>query len=381
MNRGDYSKIVFEPYFLFNDQREQEIEFLGDSSTKLATLGFSIEAEVGCVEMGFEFAHNLGRQDVKGWDRNVIKAVTREGSFDSINSQVIVVSATPPSTDVAGEKALYTSGNQEYINTAPRSQLQNDQIITPPSANPQLRNSNRRFRDSYVNTLSGYMTIWEMAFKCCDGLKVAVATGLATGDRNPNKDHNRVGDSSVDSNYRGFIGLQEQYAGNRVRSAFLMSGAGRIPRVVSFPADDLPDPFPDRNSRFTNLIYVGTGLCTKSGVWSINPNILSYWQEQPTRFFDRKMAPGREQFASPWLGIEFNLFVDACLDNSMKFFAVGSVFVPGMHYADIKGRGLTREQQKFLDRLDRTGIESGEQVPVLGTNAALSINTGLEYRF
>jgi hypothetical protein len=401
MNCDDNGKIVFEPYFLFNDQREQEIEFLGDSATKLATLGFSIEAEMGCIEMGFEFAHNLGRQDVKGWDRNVIKAATREGAFDAINSQVTVASVTPPSPDTAGEKALYRPENQQYVNDAVRSQAQNGQIITPESANPQLRNSARRFRDPYVNTLSGYMAVWDVTCKCCPGLKISAAAGLATGDRNPNKDLNRMGDSAIDSDYRGFIGLQEQYSGNRVRSAFLMSGAGRIPRVVSFPADDLPDPYPDKNSRFTNLMYVGVGLCAESGTWSINPNILSYWQEQPTRFFPRRIdgqpnipptsmplttrcflsMPPRAQLASPWLGMEFNLFVDACLDNSMKFFAVASVFVPGTHYADIKGRGLTRDQEKFLDAFDRTGIVSGEHVPVLGTDAALSINVGLEYRF
>jgi len=381
MEQGEAVKVIFEPYFLYNDQREQKVEFLGDASSKLGTLGFSIDAHLGCIEMGFEFAHNLGRQDVKGWDRNVIKSATREGSFIATNSQVVVVSS--PGPDVPATDALYRPENQQYVDSAVMSQSQNGQLITPSTALTQLRNSDRRFRDAYTNTYSGCMALWEMRLTCCDGFKMAMATGFATGDRNPNRDFNHPHDSTVDSDYGGFIGIQELYTGNFVRSDFVMGGSGKIPRIFSFPTNNVSSPYPDKTSRFTNLIYVGIGSCMDSGSWSINPNVLSYWQQVPSRIFDRSLDSLHPiaRMASTWLGMEFNLFVDACFDNSMKFFAVGSVFVPGSHYADLKGHALNKDQQKFLDRFDRTGIDAGEQVPVLGTDAAVSINVGIEYRF
>ncbi len=66
-------------------------------------------------------------------------------------------------------------------------------------------------------------------------IKVAIAGGYASGDENPNKDLEDPNDSNVDGDFSGFIGLQEIYTGKRVRSGFLLSGAGRIPRVLSFP--------------------------------------------------------------------------------------------------------------------------------------------------
>lgn len=371
---GDNDDVVFEPYALFLDQREQRIEFLGDAETKLGTAGLAIDATVGALECGFEFAQNLGRQRVKGWDRNVTTVALRNGTLVEENTQVAAVATISP--DVAGSNALVTPATQGIINLSIRSQAQNGQII----GSTNLQNSDIRFRDAYVNTFDGYMAIWDMRYTFNSGLKIAATAGLATGDVNPNRDQNAFNDSQMDSVYSGFISIQEQYAGKRVQSAFLMSGAGRVPRIISFPSRRLNNAYPDKTSQFTNLMFTGIGVYADVGAWHLNSNIISYWQEKPARIFPVAVSPTDERLASTWLGIEYNLFADVCLDNAIKLYGVTSVFVPGSHYSDLQGIPLSSAQQKYMNALNSVA-NTAERVPLLGTNAAFTLNVGIEYKF
>lgn len=370
----DSDDVVFEPYALFLDQREQRIEFLGDAETKLGTVGISIDSTIGCLEMGFEFAQNLGRQRVKGWDRNIAVAALRNGAVVEQNTQVTAIATVSP--DTAGQKALVTPTNQAIIATSIRSQSQNGK----PIDSTNLQNSAIRFRDPYTNSFDGYMAIWDMMYTCCPGLKVAATAGVATGDVNPNRDLNMFGDSQMDSVYSGFISIQEQYAGKRVQSAFLMSGSGRVPRIISFPARNLDSAYPDKTSQFTNLLFTGVGVYADVGSWHLNSNMISYWQEKPARIFPQAVNAANERLASTWLGIEYNLFADICLDNSLKLYGVTSVFVPGSHYSDLQGIPLSKDQLKYLNAL-ASAASTAEKVPLLGTNAAFTLNVGMEYRF
>ncbi len=372
-NRSAAQDVVIEPYALFLDQREQRIEFLGDAETKLGTVGLSFDVSLGNLEWGFEFAQNLGRQRVKGWDRNTTVVALRDGSVIEENTQVAAIQTVNP--DIAGKNALVTSANQAIIMGSIQSQAQNGKQI----GSTNLKNSDTRFRDPYVNSFDGYMVIWDMLYTWCPGLKVAATAGLATGDVNPNRDFNGFGDSQMDSVYSGFISIQEQYAGKRVQSAFLMSGAGRIPRILSFPSRRLGDAYPDKTSQFTNLIFTGVGGYADVGAWHLNSNMISYWQEKPTRIYPVAVDPHNETLASTWLGIEFNLFADICLDNSIKLYGVTSVFVPGTHYSDLQGIALNKDQKKFFDAL-ASGKEA-TAVPFLGTDPAFTLNVGMEYKF
>lgn len=371
--QGDTCDVVLEPYALFVDQREQRIEFLDDASTKLGTLGIAFDTTYGNFEWGFEFAQNFGHQYVKGWDRNVIEIENRNGSLVEVNTQVKAIASIDP--DVAGERALVTSTNQPIVIESIRAQSQNGQQIDGSN----LQNSRIRFRDPYVNHFDGYMAVWDAMYTFCPELKMALTAGLATGDVNPNRDHLCRGDSQTETTYGGFVSVQEQYAGMRVQSAFVMSGAGRIPRVLSFPSRDVEDPFPDKISQLSNLIWAGAGVYAHVGSWNVNSNVISYWQEHPTRLFTEPQDRFSPRYASTWLGIEFNLFADVVLDNSMKFYGVTSAFVPGSHYSDIQGIPLTRPQKKFLDSVKNN--TPGERVPLLGTNAAFSLNVGFQYSF
>src|SRR5690606_5058198 len=65
-------RMTLEPYALYNNDPEQRIEFRGDATSKLGTLGLAGEFYGKRFEAGFDYAVNLGEQRVKGWDRNII---------------------------------------------------------------------------------------------------------------------------------------------------------------------------------------------------------------------------------------------------------------------------------------------------------------------
>ena len=66
-----------EPYALYNRDPEQRVEFFGDASSRLGTIGLAGEYLSSCWEFGFDYAVNLGRQKVKGWDRNQVELQNR----------------------------------------------------------------------------------------------------------------------------------------------------------------------------------------------------------------------------------------------------------------------------------------------------------------
>ncbi len=138
-----------------------------------------------------------------------------------------------------------------------------------------------------------------------------------------------------------------------------------------------------------------TWSCRK---WSFNPNILAYWQDKPTRFHDIKEPHARgtgtgiiigehhrgRHFANPFLGVEINSFLEAQIVEDLKFFAVGSLFIPGKYYQDIKGHALNKQQRTFLENIEKSKIEPiivNDRVPLMGDNPGLFINVGLEYKF
>jgi len=374
--------VIIEPYILYNNVPEQRVEFKGDASAQLGTIGLAGEFVSGPLEWGFDTSVNLGSQKVKGWDRNEItlNSDSATGNVTEVNSQVVT---EDPNVNPNAPKAPKTSANQAIINRSAQDQSQNGRRIV---AGVDLWNSLVRFRDPYRNAFKGAMFVADWAWNYCGGdVKLGGTIGIARGDENPNKDLNDVNDSNVDGDYKGFIGLQEIYSGKRVRSAFLLGGAGRIPRPLTTPANDTLDTIPETVSGFSNLIFVGGSLTFQPSAWdryvNIMPNILAYWQAHHTKKFDvmTKMTVP-DEFASRYLGLEMNIFADIELLKDFKFFVVSSVFVPGGHFRDIKGKPLNRAQQKILDRFDVTGIDT-DLLPLLGDDTAFTINLGLEARF
>ncbi|HBL98144.1 TPA: hypothetical protein DDZ86_00705 [Candidatus Dependentiae bacterium] len=399
-------KLTLEPYALFDDERDQRVEVPGDASTKLGTIGLASEFMVGDFEFGFDSAINVGKQYVKGLDRNHIEKQIRTGFTDhagivnnfngvyaEVNSNVTAVANNPDTGDLAGKKALFGTTNQALVDKniatavdfSKLGYLNGQVILKDDGTLSNLKNSDDRYRDPYVNKLQGVMFVCDAwyYFRQPD-VKMAATIGYASGDDSPNVDYDGVSDSDVDGTYDGFISLQELYSGKRVRSSFLLSGKGSFPRVLSFPLkSNVAGGVPLSVTRFTNLMFTGGALWFERewghSIWKINPNVLAFWQQHPARL---AVVDGREIFASRFLGTEANLYLEALVARGLTFFTVLGLFVPGSHFEDISGKPLSSAEQRYLDRRDRTGVGSTvEFAPTVGHDNAFFINAGFEYKF
>jgi hypothetical protein len=376
-------QLTLEPYALFNNDPEEFIEFYADASSKLGTLGLAGEFVGERLEFGFDTACNVGQQRVKGWDRNQAVIKNNNGNVVIVNSHV---------TDLNGNNIPFINGSdaQNLISATMRGQQDeslNGLQIGTVTANVgsltgpvTLVNKKNRFRNPYTNQYKGWMFVADAAYWLYKSeLRLAVTAGIASGDDDPNNE-------SHDQNYTGFIPLQELYSGKRVKSAFLLGGAGRVGRPLSTPADQLQatQPFSAVTSGLTNLVFVGAGVLWSPTGWNrplyVKPNFLMYWQEKPFNKFDPITKKDTNEVASTRLGSELNIFLDYYLLKDLKFYVVSSVFVPGQHFADIRGKPLSSDQLAALDRLDATGF-TPDQVPNVGNDIAYTMNIGLEFTF
>ena len=369
--------LSFEPYIMYNNDPEQQIEFPADASSKLGTWGLAAEYE-GCrVGFGFDVAFNMGRQLVKGWDRNQIRFANVGGALVEVNSEVLLGSPTgtnvpfvPGSTD---QKIIFNA-----ILDGEQSQLLNGQEIIPPSGSG-LFNSSIRYRDTYKNTYRGMMAVTDAAYWVYKkDLQLATTVGFASGDQDPNLE-------VVDGNFDGFIGLQEIYNGKRVKSVFLLGTVGKVKHPGQEPiADDSPKDFPSSTSGFTNILFWGNGLTWKPSLscrsFSINPNFFLYWEPDPGNKFSAKLKKDLNCEARHFLGTEVNTFVSAQLFDNLKLWGIGSVFFPDGHFKDIRGKPLNKDQAAALDRLDRTGFDD-DKVPNMGDDVGFTVNMGIDYTF
>src|SRR5207302_4737684 len=109
-------------------------------------------------------------------------------------------------------------------------------------------------------------------------------------------------------------------------------------------------------SSFTNLVFWGTGVKWEPTGWTrkltMRPNILMFWEDFKINKYDVKQRKELNEKASTYLGTELNLFIDYYVFKNVRLFCVSSVFIPGSHFTDIKGRPLDKDQDKELDALD-----------------------------
>lgn len=363
-------KLTCEPYWLYNNDPEQKVEFLGDAYSELGTVGIASEYYAGKFECGFDYALNFGAQHVRGWDRNRIMVQNRDvdgvgGYLAEVNSHVV---------DGDENKILYVpnSETQQIIETSSQSEAWNGKFIAD-----NIKNDIYRFRDPYKNRYKGWMVVadcgWWVYKK---DLQVALTAGIASGGPNPNE-------ISKDEDYSGFIGLQEIYSGKRVKSALVQEG-GRIKRPLAAPLIKAVSKFPRNVSGFSNLKLVGSGL-----TWQpqghikavlVRPNVLAYWLDHPVNKYDAAKQREINERASDFLGIEFNVFLDYYVLKNMKIFFVGAIFIPGKHYSDVKGKPLTAEQERILNRYNVTGFTQ-TRIPNLGDDPAGTFNLGVEFTF
>jgi hypothetical protein len=402
--RNEKGNYTFSPYFLFAHEGEEIVEFAGDAHADLGTLGLAVKGDCENISFNFEFAQNIGTQSVLGIDRNIVTLEARndistlQGVPVFVNSHVIYNSSTQVGNDLNTKNAIYLGGSdprQQAIFKSTQDSSQNGAIISDVFS---IKNATDRFRDPYKNKLRGYMAVLDATYKlktpCGRPVLWSLALGFASGDENPNKSLEQTDDYMVDGIYDGFIGLQEIYSGGAVKSVFLMSGAGKVPRILSVPGraidnnnKEISVGYPSIVSRFTNLAYVGTSFKWEFDScnfhYKVNPNALWYFQPKPPHIYDAVLAQRLNKLSlSSSLGFEMNIFFEAISENieGLKFFGTGTIFVPGACYKDIVGLPLNKAQQKYLDNVDKSGFTQ-EFVPTMGKNCAYYITCGLEYKF
>ena len=390
-----WGTLAFEPYVMFNNDPEQRVDFTADASSKLGTFGLAAEYIGDRFECGFDAAKNVGHQFVRPWDRNQTVLQNTNGVLNLVNSQVIVVSADPQFNGIKAPDVPKSDG-QKAINRAAQTGnvSQNGVIIEGAQDLPSygtipgpvsLQNSDIRFRtqkdgNGYSNTYMGYMFVADASYWLYKNeFQIAATGGIASGDQDPNH-------KVVDGNYKGFIGLQEIYSGKRVKSVFLLGTVGKVKRPGATPENPLANKdFAASASGFTNLAFLGSGFTWKPRscsdtrfVW--NPNIFVYWEMSPGKKFDAFTGQDLPGQASKFLGVELNTFLSYYPLSSLKCFAIGSVFLPGQHFTDIKGKPLDAGQKERLEQWQRQGADP-RLIPNSGDNTSYTINIGLEFAF
>ncbi len=370
-----YGKLHVEPYVLYNKDPEQRVQFRADASSQLGTIGMAADYTQDVFELGFDYAFNLGQQRVKGWDRNTVTKENRDGRAVFVNTHVL---------DQNGDRLPFVRGNeaQRLIDCSPQDESENGKIIDTVDENVgfvtgpvTLTNSETRFRNPYTNKYEGWMFVVDGGFWAYKkDLFLAASAWIASGDSNPNEE-------TKDQQYSGFIPLQEVYSGTKVQTAFF----GRITRPLSAPTtNQAPSRFAQVTDGFTNLVSCGFSAKYEpqdvKTPYKIFTNGLAYWQEKPTNKFDAKSGKELDVLASTFLGVELNLFSHWYVVKDLKLFFVGSVFFPGAHFRQIKGKPLDAAQKRQLDRLDRTGFDE-DRIPNVGADTAYTFNLGVEYRF
>ena len=378
--KNDISRLKFEPYVVFNLAPEQTIEFFADSKSKLTTIGMAIDGSHSNWEGGVDGAMNFGHQVVKGWDRNHIERLNINGVATYVYSDVYTVDPVGIKVNNA-QKLVYNPANTsttKAVNSVTRSIVSNGTEIPGTT----YYNSVSRFRAPYQNEFKGYMFVGDLGYWLYKkDLRIAMTAGVASGDMNPNANLADPLSSKVDGDYKGFISLQELYAGKLVKSVFVMGGSKKLVRPLSTPPSG--DMFSAIVDSFSNLIFTGVSLNyakrdAKTPI-TINPNLLVYWEQAPGNKFDIKTGLTTDQKAASFLGTEFNIVSRGTFSENVIIDCMFALFQPGAHYNDVEGQPFNASQRKQLDAYDPQDLP--DNLPILWNDTAYSFATGLTYSF
>jgi hypothetical protein len=393
-------KVHLEPYALYSVDREQRIEFVGDSKQRLGTFGLAGEFEWGNFEGGFDTAFNVGKQNVFGWDRNFVTEANRGGTDKYVYTKVVT---EKPKVRMPGPQAEKTNETARIVDDSIRAEAQNGKligkVIHPDGRETELFNALDRFTDPYENKLRGAMFVFDVAYNFPHNVKLAATAGFATGDNDPNKDVQSIGESNVHTTFKGFVGEQELYSGKRVRSLLVMSGPSRVPRLVAIPALDVVDGKFSAATRFTNLILSGAGMEFKPKVGRIplviKPNALAFWAwTTPTIFRVDGRREGetdlgadggvtfRRRNVRNFLGVELNFTLEAELLKDLTYIFNIAGFFPGRFYDDVEGTPLNKQERDFLAAQAQPNQAARvKRVPTLGNDTVYYVQMTVEYKF
>ena len=360
-------KLNFEPYVLLNSDPHQKIDNPEDTKSDLITFGLASDIDYEKFSFGIETALNRGEQNVHAWDKNLVILQNRAGQLVEVYNNIYDNVPGAPGAQLA----LYNPASPIADPAGVLSSALNGQQIGTTG----FYNSTKRFRDAYKTKYLGWMTIADAsAWIYKKDLKLSVMAGVTSGDNNPSTKSGAIRE------YRGFVPLQEIYSGDKVRSVFGLGGS--LVRPVGILS---PGGFASTVDGFTDLIFTGMGMTYAlkdvGCPFSINPNVLVFWKYNRINAFDQvNNVSFTDKSASNRLGVEFNSFFSVSLTSALKFTTNVAFFLPGKHYADIKGSPLDSDTAAALKEVEDSGAIV-ELLPTTGNDTAFTVSSGLSYSF
>ncbi len=389
----DYGTLDLEPYIYYNNAKDQWYEFEPDTNMQFGAYGLSAEYAISNFEFGAEVAANYGDEKVVALDRNKIElAADANGAVTEYYSHILtndpattnysawtkspvnaaskaVAANTARNNGVAvGGAGLYNAGlSTAVLNNPAQAQKVYD---TPTAAN--------RFRPAYTNKLNGWMFVTDAAYKLPDyNLKFAVSYGYASGDANPHEDERS-------KTYKGFIGINESYCGNRVPSIFLLDRRFlKVPSALTRNSDELV-----ADLAFTDMHLLGAGATWTPAVGgkkvTVNPNVIFFWKDSASKKVilgaggPNDWQASQTENASKYMGSELNLVTECELLKDLKVFGKFAMFIPGSFFTDVAGIQLDDDFFKYAYKVNPNYNPKDFR---LGHDTAYYANVGLGYKF
>lgn len=368
-----------ESYFMLNDAAYQKLEFPGDANSLLWSSGWAGEFRYADLEGGLEYATNGGEEHVLGVDRNtsVLQNFTVAGEpyYHPRYSHVVYVEPGKKPGDAStapwhGTNVLETDETRMCL--AADSTRENALAIgttTVGGTEYGVYSTQNRYRTPYTNTYKGWMVVGDLTYHVRRGrsdgpvaLALSCSAGIASGDVNPYV-------SEKNKDFKGFIGLYENYAGGRVPSVFLLNGRKGARPVAATNTSDraLID------NSFSDLMYAGWGFsCGQPSNWRIRGNALNFWSY--TALESESGAP-----LSRHLGYELNLIGSYKLHTGLYLAGYAGIFKPGDYYEGRAGLPLDSHLYQTLDQSDDTGYVQAKYT--LGSSVGFLMSVGMRYIF
>lgn len=428
-----------KPFFMFNKDQQQMVEFRGDAQSALFTAGTSLVINQDKMKCFIDIAGNFGHQSVKAWDRNTAirdNCLTMTHLFRLSNNTGLDTSSSDfccgaNSTSIAadecwvlapeipcngcGDQSLQYAAGQEFkikSSTEIVDLCCLDATETIDLDTTTFKNSFSRFRKSYKVKFSGFLFAADACYELSDKHIVGLIAGVASGDDYPHdtyeksilyrlrSDWNSVRLDKPHS-YLGFQGIQPLYSGNFVRSLYLLR-ANKLQRTLSNDNELTANII-------NNLMYTGLGFWkTKeynSGTLKWNTNIIGMMQPHSLRFGldpvvgdvyslynyacqENKFKNFNKQL-NTGVGIEINSFLEFFAKNSVKLYGNFGIFLPGSYYKDIHclsykehGKNVPIVHQLAVLKEDVSGYDDSSNMRLrLNNDISYTLSVGLTFDF
>lgn len=383
------ARVEMEQYGLYNTAKMQEVEMPYDSASTLFTFGSTFEYRYKDIEIGGEYASNFGYEEVFALDRNTVTLAptlvdggpvyTPQYSHVYYAQSGYKVSDTGTSSNALwhGKKVFKTpavdtlvtndtSGESGYLlgSLTERHLIRSGETPSIAPVSYDIYNSETRYRPYYKNTYKGFVGVIDGTYHWrALHLSLSASCGIASGDADPHSvEENKV--------YKGFIGLNENYAGGRVPSVFVLNARKGARPLSSNSINDrsLLD------TSFSDLIYSGAGIAWHDAAsrLHVRGNVIHFWKYSPQEI-------STDVYADSHLGFELNALATYKLSHGLFIAAQAGLFNPGQYYDDLKGLALNSSAYQKLSQGNDSGYVA--QAYALGNSVGYFATIGMRFVF